>query len=80
MKQLYWLAFILIYFPGLSVLAQNLEQIGKKEPVKVSGAFAATGTVYDASGIQNRRDPFYWMLSANLNFDIWRLHSVFSYL
>jgi hypothetical protein len=50
--------------------AQDLEQLDKKKPIKVTGGLNATQTFYSASGIQNRRDPYFWMLNANLNFNL----------
>ena len=50
--------------------AQDLGNIDKKNPIKISGGINATQTFYNAWGIQNRRDPYYWLLNANLNFNI----------
>ncbi len=50
--------------------AQNLETLGEQKKLTVNGGVAATTTLYDARGIANRRDPFYWLLSANLNLSI----------
>lgn len=49
---------------------QDLNAIDKKNPIKVTGGLNATQTFYQANGIQNRRDPYYWLLNANLNFKI----------
>jgi hypothetical protein len=67
--------FIIVIIAGLAVIinpsiAQDLERIDKKNPVKVTGGLNATQTFYSASGIQNRRDPYFWMLNANLNFNL----------
>ena len=50
--------------------AQDLEQITKDEILKVNGGLSVNTTAYMASGIENRRDPFYWLINANLTFDI----------
>ncbi|HXA02306.1 MAG TPA: hypothetical protein VNW99_09985 [Cytophagaceae bacterium] len=50
--------------------AQDLANIDKKNPIKITGGINATQTIYNAWGIQNRRDPYYWLLNANLNFNI----------
>lgn len=52
-----------------NIEAQDIETIHKQKPVQVSGGVAVNTTYYDAQGIENRRDPFYWMLNANLNFN-----------
>jgi hypothetical protein len=59
---------LLSSFVGFS---QNLESIGKANPIKVSGGFNATGIGYAASGLTARRDPFNYFLTGNLNFDIY---------
>lgn len=53
-----------------SILAQDLENIVKQRGIDVTGGVSANTTFYSAQGIPNRRDPFYWMLNANLNFNI----------
>lgn len=52
------------------VHGQDLGNIDKKNPVKVTGGFSATQTFYHAWNITNRRDPYYFLLNGNLNFDI----------
>lgn len=54
---------------SLKIEAQDLETIGQQKLVKVGGGISANTTFYNASGIESRRDPFYWMLNANINFD-----------
>ena len=52
--------------------AQDLAAIGKdKNPVKVTGGFSATNTFYAANGIADRRSPYYWMLSGNVNVSLY---------
>lgn len=45
---------------------QNLDTISK-ESFGVSGSIGGHVTIYDINGAPNRRDPFYWQLSAKLN-------------
>ena len=78
--------YVMLLFCGLGFqlvaltdsFAQDLSNIDKKNPVKVTGGISATQTFYYAQGIQNRRDPYYWMLNANLNVDILGLNIPFS--
>jgi hypothetical protein len=49
---------------------QDLEKIAEQKVVAVNGGVSTNTTFYDAQGIENRRDPFYWLVSANLNFNI----------
>lgn len=53
-----------------SVHAQDIETIHKQKILKVNGGLTANTTFYNAQGIANRRDPFYWMFSANMNLNI----------
>jgi hypothetical protein len=39
----------------------------EKKPIKISGGFSLNGTAYKSFGIDNRRDPFSYTLSANIN-------------
>ncbi len=61
--------------------AQNLENIGKGEAISVSGGVNASGIFYQASGIEDRRNPFNYFLSGNLNFNLygWSIPLSFSY-
>ena len=93
LKILKWLSLILLLVPGIG-LAQNvdLEQIDdqakeklnrlkerwQKDPLKISGAITGFGTFNQISGIDRRRDPFIWRLSANINFDFMGISAPFS--
>lgn len=44
-----------------------LKSLGKIDPLTFSGGINFNTTFYDAQGIENRRDPFFWSLNANLN-------------
>ncbi|MBK7666968.1 MAG: hypothetical protein IPJ32_06170 [Sphingobacteriaceae bacterium] len=50
--------------------SQNLEKVGKKDMVKVSGGLNYSSVFYNADGIPNRRQPFTWFLNGNLNVNI----------
>lgn len=49
---------------------QDLANLDKKKPVKISGGLNATQTFYHAWDIPYRRDPYYWLLNANLTVDV----------
>ncbi|MBL7932699.1 MAG: hypothetical protein JNL60_12395 [Bacteroidia bacterium] len=60
-----------------SVLAQDIEQsvseaknLFKQEPISCTGSIGANAVFYKPYGIQARRDPFYWVLNANLNISL----------
>ena len=61
-----WVGFML---PRL--YAQDLEKlygdISKKDSIRFSGGLSANTTLYKAWGTDNRRDPFFWTINANLS-------------
>lgn len=68
---------ILFLLTAFTSFAQNVENVideaknfFRKDPVSLQGGIGATAVFYDASGIANRRDPFYWALNGNLNISI----------
>lgn len=61
---------LLICSSTLMTYGQDIEQVMNEKLVKVSGGFSANSTLYHVSGIENRRDPLYWMLNANINFNV----------
>jgi hypothetical protein len=67
----FYLLFICFLCSCLPLLAQDLGSLGKQKPLTVTGSFSANAIGYSASGIANRRDPFYWLLSGNLNFSFY---------
>lgn len=50
---------------------QDIEAIGKKDPLKVSGSLGTTHTFYGVNGISNRRPPYLWYLNGGINFDLY---------
>lgn len=73
--------FISVFLLPLIAQTQNLDNLKDQEPVKVSGSVNASGVFYNASGIENRRDPFNWFTTGNLNLDIygWSIPFNFSF-
>lgn len=70
MRKLYLLIFFL-FESSLALRGQDLTSVGQPGQVKVTGSFTANAIGYAVSGMRNRRDPFYWMLSGNLNVDLY---------
>lgn len=61
---------MLIVLSVTQLSGQNIENILEQKVLTVNGGVNANTTFYDAQGIENRRDPFYWLVNANLNFNI----------
>lgn len=49
-----------------SSFAQDLNKIGKKDMLTVNGGLNYTCVIYNANGIQNRRQPYTYFVSGNL--------------
>ncbi|MGB0402789.1 MAG: hypothetical protein ACPGEG_01745 [Salibacteraceae bacterium] len=61
-----------------SVHAQQMDGMSKKDLFKVNGSISATGTGYAIEGAPSRRDPFYWMINANINLRVAGIDMPFS--
>ena len=55
-----------LVFSGHNIFSQNLEKIGKKDMLTFSGGLNYNSIYYNASGIDNRRDPYTWFLNGNI--------------
>jgi hypothetical protein len=75
------LAFFLSFFAVVSppVLAQNLGEIGVKKGVDLSGSLNINTVTYYADGIGDRRDPFNWFATGNLNVNLFGYSAPFSF-
>ncbi|HEY9124457.1 MAG TPA: hypothetical protein VIO15_08955 [Bacteroidales bacterium] len=70
------MAFFLIV-PDLS--AQNLEKIGTKKPLKITGGISANQIGYITSDSNSYRDPYTWVFTGNLNFNLYDWNVPVSY-
>lgn len=72
---------MLIIWLNSSVHAQNLERIGKQNPLTISGGISINQIGYAVSGIESRRDPYSFFASGNINFDLygWNVPFTFTY-
>lgn len=61
---------LILFFVSTASIAQDLGNINKKNPVKLTGSIGAQGIFYNVNGIPNRRQPFSYMLMGNLNIDV----------
>ena len=67
------LLFLGLFFTSVSIIAQDLENIGSKtmgkiknSPLKISGGLSANSVFYNAKG-RSSREPFTYFLQGNLN-------------
>jgi len=61
------------------LLSQNLEKIGKKDMVMLSGGINFNSVFYNAQGFEARRDPFTWYFNGNLTLTILDVSLPFTY-
>src|SRR4051812_42836366 len=76
MKPSLCLLLILLSFTSYS---QNLETIGLKKGVKLNGSVNLNTVGYYTTGIQQRRDPFNWFLTGNLNVNLFGYNAPFTF-
>lgn len=76
MRKLYPLIFGLITF---CTHAQNLEQLGVKQGIKANGSINLNAVGYYVDGIEQRRDPFNWFATGNLNLNLFGYSTPFSF-
>ena len=67
----YHIYILLLFFNPAFVEAQDIESIGKKQPVKLTGSLGFNNTFYHATGIDNRRPPYLWYLMGNVNINLY---------
>jgi hypothetical protein len=61
----------LIVIIGNVAKAQNIESVGQKDQIKISGGISTNQVYYNAFGSEERRDPYSYFLTGNLNFNIY---------
>lgn len=66
--------FLVLSSSLFSVLSgQDLEKIGKENPLKISGGIGMNAFMYSANGIENRRDPFNYSITGNLKISLFEV-------
>src|SRR5690606_34542662 len=71
---------ISLFLPFL-VSAQDFSNIQQAKPITLNGSIEARTLFYNASGIQNRREPFSYVLSGSPTVSLygWQVPLSFSY-
>lgn len=70
----------LIYLMSVTYIqAQQLDQIGKKGGIKVSGGAGLTNSFYTTDGISNRLNPYSYLLTGNITFSAYGITLPFSF-
>jgi hypothetical protein len=77
------LTFILIAFfvlSGFTSTAQNLNNLSEQKPFAITGSLQIRSMLYNASGIDNRREPFSYIISGSPIVSIYSLQIPVSFL
>jgi hypothetical protein len=72
-------AIVFLLLIAATASAQNLEELGVKKGVKLNGSFNVNTVGYWAHSIEQRRDPFNWFLTGNLNVNLFGYNAPFSF-
>ena len=72
------LLFIAVFMVIRTACAQDLGSIGSQKAIQFNGNLEAGSTIYSASGIPNRRQPFSYLLNGSAAFSIYGMSVPFS--
>lgn len=76
-----WISLILgIWLWFLPVHAQDLSLIKDQKPVQLHGGLELRNILYKANGIENRRQPFSYLLSGSPTLSIYGIHIPFQFI
>lgn len=76
-KPYIFILFVLVFLKiDFSSFAQNIESISTDDWFKYKGGLNLNSTAYNSVGMENRRDPFYWSIDANLNFTLFNIINI----
>ncbi|WP_423147393.1 hypothetical protein [Rubrolithibacter danxiaensis] len=77
----YWLALLFFSVLVSTGFCQQLDAIGKSDPLKISGSLSSSQIAYFSNRILNRRDPYTFFVSGNLDINVygWNVPVGFTY-
>jgi len=66
---------------NISIYCQDLSSIGNKNPLSITGGISVNQIIYAVDGIENRRDPYSYYASGNVNLSLygWSIPISFAY-
>ncbi len=68
--KLWWLP-VLAGLWALSAQGQQLDQLGKKQGIKISGGLGLNQSLYLADGVENRFNPYNYVVSGNVSMNLY---------
>lgn len=66
-------------FFSKKAFTQDLESIGQKDQLKITGGISTNQVYYNAFGADQRRDPYSYFLTGNVNISLYGWSAPFSY-
>lgn len=66
----------MFYAQDVEKTFKDLKELKNQDPLGMSGTLSASSVFYSAKGIKPRRDPFYWVINANVTFTLFDKVSV----
>ena len=73
------IACIILSILWSSIVAQDIENISKQDPFKISGTIGASLTSFSANGRPSNREPFSWVIRGNPTISIYGVDIPFSF-
>jgi hypothetical protein len=70
---------IILFLFSLKAKGQDIGSIKLKNGIKLNGSLGFNTIYYNANGLPNRRDPFNWFLTGNLNINLFGYNTPFSF-
>lgn len=74
-----FVCFTIVIMVATNLMAQNVEQLAQQKPVQLTGNFSAKAIMYNATGINARRQPFSWILSGSPTLKLYGFDIPFSF-
>lgn len=59
-----------------TIHSQDLDNIGKEDIFKYNGSLQVSSMAYETQGMENRRDPFFYTINANLSFTLFNVVNI----
>jgi hypothetical protein len=67
MKYFYYMVIVAVWLLPEKLKGQDISNLKNEQPLRVNGSLGASFMGYQAQGIANRRDPFFWQFNGTLN-------------
>lgn len=73
------IVILITIFFSKKAFTQDLESVGQKDQLKITGGISTNQVYYNAFGADQRRDPYNYFLTGNVNISLYGWNAPFSY-